>query len=89
VDNGRPTLLLPDCDVACARLQARIQRVYHDARTQDLLVMLAQTPAGQQTLAYLLPMGERLGERFISWRDLLISALGTKASIRTVVSRRG
>jgi hypothetical protein len=56
--------------VACAYLRARIQRTYHDARTQDLLLLLAQTPTGRQALAYLLTMADQLGEDFITWQDL-------------------
>jgi hypothetical protein len=55
---------------ACERFCARIQQVYHDARTQGLLILLAQTPTGQGVLEYLLAMGAHFGDAFITWRDL-------------------
>jgi hypothetical protein len=56
----------PACDQFCTR----IQQVYHDARTQDLLILLAQTPTGQGALEYLLAIGAHFGDAFITWRDL-------------------
>jgi hypothetical protein len=55
---------------ACVLFCGRIQEVYHNARTQGLLVLLAQTPTGQGALQYLLAMGAHFGDAFISWRDL-------------------
>jgi len=49
---------------------ARIKATYHDPRTQTLLLPLAQTPTGRGVLDYLLTLGARLGENFITWRDL-------------------
>lgn len=66
VDAGRPA---PDAP-PCAQLCERIQRTYHDPRTQNLLFLLAQTPTGRAALDYLLTMGARLGEKFITWQDL-------------------
>jgi hypothetical protein len=66
VDNGLPAPAAPPCEALCAR----IQRTYHDPRTQALLLPLAQTPTGRAALDYLLTMGDRLGEGFITWRDL-------------------
>lgn len=66
VDTGLPAPAAPPCESLCVR----IQRAYHDARTQALLLALAQTPTGQGAVAYLLTMADRLGERFITWRDL-------------------
>ena len=57
---------------ACEPFCARIQQVYHDARTQDLLILLAQTPTGQGALEYLLAMGAHFGDAFITWRDLRV-----------------
>jgi hypothetical protein len=54
----------------CAQLCERIKRTYQDPRTQALLLPLAQTPTGWGALDYLLTMGDRLGEGFITWRDL-------------------
>jgi hypothetical protein len=61
-----PAAALPACDPLCMR----IQQVYHDTRTQELLLLLAQTPTGQGALEYLLAMGAHFGDAFISWRDL-------------------
>jgi hypothetical protein len=55
---------------ACEQFCARIQQVYRDARTQYLLILLAQTPTGQGALEYLLAMGAHFGDAFITWRDL-------------------
>jgi hypothetical protein len=55
---------------ACESLCARIRSVYHDSRTQALLVLLAQTPTGRNALEYVLYMGDKLGDDFISWQDL-------------------
>jgi hypothetical protein len=65
-DTGLPALDAPPCEQLCER----IQRTYHDARTQALLVALAQTPTGQGAVTYLLTMADRLGEGFITWRDM-------------------
>jgi hypothetical protein len=48
----------------------RIKSTYSDARTQALLLALAQTPTGQGAVTYLLTMADRLGPDFITWRDL-------------------
>jgi hypothetical protein len=66
VDTGLPAPAAPPCEEICER----IQRTYHDKRTQALLVALAQTPTGQGAVAYLLTMSDRLGEGFITWRDM-------------------
>jgi hypothetical protein len=55
---------------ACESLCQRAEQTYHDPRTQVLLADLAQTPTGRGSLEYLLAMGARLGEDFISWHDL-------------------
>jgi hypothetical protein len=66
VDSGKPAPTAPPCEQWCVR----ITQTYHDPRTQDLLIMLAQTPTGQRALDYLLTMSDRLGERFITWQDM-------------------
>jgi|GEM_PF-6690855 len=66
VDTGLPAPAAPPCEEICER----IQRTYHDERTQALLVALAQTPTGQGAVAYLLTMSDRLGEGFITWQDM-------------------
>jgi hypothetical protein len=71
VDNGLPAPVAPPCEQLCARIKA----TYHDERTQALLVALAQTPTGQGAVAYLLTMADRLGEDFITWRDLRAEGL--------------
>jgi hypothetical protein len=69
--SGVLALAAPTCEPFCAR----IQQVYHDARTQELLVLLAQTPTGQGALTYLLAMGAHFGDSFITWRDLRADGL--------------
>jgi hypothetical protein len=54
----------------CEHLCARIEQTYHDPRTQALLILLAQTPTGQDILEYLRAMGAHFGDAFITWRDL-------------------
>jgi hypothetical protein len=66
VDNGLPAPAAPPCEQLCTRIRA----TYHDPRTQTLLLPLAQTSTGQGAVAYLLTMADRLGEGFITWRDL-------------------
>jgi hypothetical protein len=65
------TPAVPTCEQYCAR----IQQVYHEAHTQDLLILLAQTPTGQDALDYLLAMGAHFGDAFITWRDLRADGL--------------
>jgi hypothetical protein len=55
---------------ACESLCLRIRSIYHDPRTQALLIPLAQTPTGRSVLEYLLFMGAKMGDEFISWQDL-------------------
>jgi hypothetical protein len=66
VDNGLPAPAAPPCEQLCTRITA----TYHDPRTQTLLLTLAQTATGQGAALYLLTMADRLGEDFITWRDL-------------------
>jgi hypothetical protein len=66
VDDGRPKPDAPPCQQLCARIQA----IYHDPRTQALLLPLTQTPTGRGALDYLLSMSDRLGPDFITWRDM-------------------
>jgi len=66
VDIGRPAPAAPPCEQLCTRIKA----TYHDPRTQTLLLTLAQTATGQGAVTYLLTMADRLGEDFITWRDL-------------------
>ncbi len=66
VDGGTPLPPPPPCEQLCARIKA----TYHDPRTQTLLLPLAQTPTGRGAVLYLLTMADRLGEVFITWRDL-------------------
>jgi hypothetical protein len=73
--SGAPAAAVPACDQFCLR----IQHVYHDARTQELLVLLAQTPTGQGALEYLLAVGAHFGDPFITWRDLRADALVGKS----------
>jgi hypothetical protein len=66
VDTGLPAPAALPCEELCARIRA----TYPDARTQALLLPLAQTPTGHGALTYLLTLGDRLGPDFISWQDL-------------------
>jgi hypothetical protein len=65
-DSSMPAPTAPACESLCARIRS----VYHDPHTQALLVLLAQTPTGRNALGYLLYMGDKLGDNFISWQDL-------------------
>lgn len=65
-DAATPVPTPPPCGPLCAR----IERTFHDPRTRQLLTLLAQTPTGRGALDYLLAMGARLGEGFLSWHDL-------------------
>jgi hypothetical protein len=68
---GAQSPAAPPCEALCAR----IHQVYHEGRTQALLLLLAQTPTGQGLLAYLLAMGSHFGDAFITWRDLRADGL--------------